>query len=207
MDKMWCVEAVAALVLVATACSPSESTPHPMATPTPTIFVARPLATPTDIWLDLLKKVPHPYTTPLPAQTPTILDGIYAKIEPTMGTPVACRRCPDYLPEGGIWKLNLDKGVYRIFHAATGWRSLGSFTLSDNQLFLFNDPACFDKIGRYKWQLEDGQLTLVILEDTCHVNRRARSFANMPWIPCQPPSEEAAVTNHWPIPPGCNSQP
>ena len=28
-------------------------------------------------------------------------------------------------------------------------------------------------------------------------------FANLVWSSCQPPNAEAAVTNHWPPPAGC----
>jgi hypothetical protein len=56
----------------------------------------------------------------------TALDGTYTKLDPKKAPPVPCRRCPDYVPQGGIWKLNLDKGIFRIFHESTGWRSIGS---------------------------------------------------------------------------------
>ncbi len=203
--------------LMIAACLPvSEPSPQ-LHTPTPMSDVSTPESTsntlvsqqgtptPTDIWLALLQKVPHPYTTPLPAQTPTSLDGIYVKLESKDATPVPCRRCPDYLPAGGTWRLNLDKGVFRIFHEATGWRSLGSFTVSGDQIVLFNDPTCFRTTGIYEWQLEEGQLSLRVIEDTCHVDRRARSFTNSAWVSCQPPSTEAGVTNHWPKPSGCEN--
>jgi hypothetical protein len=164
-----------------------------ISTPTPTNnapVTQQGTPTPTDIWLALLQKIPHPYTTPLPAQTPTALDSTYAKLEPKEGTPVPCRRCPDYLPEGGIWKLSLDKGIFRIFHEATGWRSLGSFSVSGNQIVLFNDPTCFETIGIYEWQLEERQLSLKVIEDTCQVGRRARSFTNFAWVSCQPPQRK-----------------
>jgi hypothetical protein len=156
-----------------------------------------------DPWLELLQKNPFPYTTPLPPSSTTVLDGIYVKSEPKAGTPVPCRRCPDYLPEGGLWKLGLNKGAFRIFHPFTGWRSLGSFTVSDERFVIFNDPGCFDIVGVYTWRLEKGQLSFSLIGDPCHVGRRATSFTNTPWQACQPPSSEAAITNHWPVPPGC----
>jgi hypothetical protein len=79
------------------------------------------------IWSELLQKTPFPHTAPLPARVPTPLDGTYTKFDPKKTPPVPCRRCPDYVPQGGIWKLNLDKGIFRIFHESTGWRSIGSF--------------------------------------------------------------------------------
>ena len=200
-----------ALVLVAAACLPATGPGpvSPAATPGPTAAALQDLAliqaTPTaaDGWLVLLAQAPYPYTTPLPPQTPTVLDGIYVKLEPDRGTPVPCRRCADYLPAGGAWKLSLDKGAFRIYHQASGWRSLGSFTIEGELLYLFNDPACYDTVGAYTWSLAEGQLNLRAVEDTCQVDRRARNFARLSWTSCQPQSVEAAVTDHWPKPSGC----
>ena len=171
-------------------------TPSPAAATTPTPI-------PTESWLVVLQKTPYPYTTPLPPETPTALDGIYVKFEPKEGTPVPCRRCPDYLPEGGIWRLNLDRGIYRIFHEGTGWFSMGSFTVSDDQMMIFNDPTCIHAVGVYEWELTEGGLLLAAIEDACQVNRRGRSFATLAWTPCHPPNTEAAVTDHWPRPADC----
>ena len=220
-----------AVWLTVTACAPrpeskaqtevAPATPA-MATPTPVKTVNNPIqpltVLPTalatsqvtsaalDPWLDTLQKVPYPYTTPLPPPSPTTLDSIYAKLEPKEATPVPCRRCPDYLPEGGIWKLSLDRGRYHIFHQSSGWFSLGSFTVSGHQLTLFNDPTCIDTVGTYEWELTDGELRLKVIADTCQVNRRGRSFANLAWLSCHPPSTEAAVTDHWPRPAICDSE-
>lgn len=210
---------IGALLLIAAACLPATgpgpvsppATPvPPSATPVPTggaviqaLTSIQAAATPEDGWLALLAQAPYPYTTPLPPPTPTVLDGIYAKLEPSQGTPVPCRRCADYLPTGGAWKLNLDKGVFRIFHQYSGWRSLGSFTIEGEKLFLFNDPACYDTVGTYTWTLVEGRLALQVVEDTCQVDRRARNFSRATWSSCQPQSVEAAVTDHWSRPPGC----
>lgn len=174
----------ALILLAAMSCSPStEPSPQPTmrkappSTPTP-----KPGApTPTDVWTSLLHKQPFPYTTPLPPRAPTVLDGLYVKLELKQGTPVPCRRCPDYLPQGGTWKLSLDKGVFRVFHQATGWHSLGSFAVSGDQVTFFNDPHCYAVIGTYKWRLEGKKLNLEVIQDTCHVDRRARTMTNLPW--------------------------
>jgi hypothetical protein len=71
---------------------------------------------------------------------------------------------------------------------------------------IFNDPAYFDMVGVYAWQWEKGQLSYSLIEDACHVDRRASRFASMPWQACQPPSSEAAITSHWPVPPGCEGK-
>jgi hypothetical protein len=146
---------------------------------------------------------PYPFTTPLPPADPTILDGLYTKLDPKQGTPVPCRRCPDYAPEGGLWTLTFDKGIFRVFHTVTGWRSVGSFTVSGNRIMLFNDPTCHEEVGIYTWFLEGGWLTLHVVDDRCAISLRAMNLTNQPWASCQPPSSEAAISDHWPKPPGC----
>lgn len=191
------------LVLGTVACSssapslqPGTQAPGPSASSLPT-------ASPTSIWSELLRKTPYPFRTPLPPVVPTILDGTYVKLDPKEATHVPCRRCPDYAPEGGIWKLSFDKGVFRIFHEATGWRSLGSFFVSGNQLQLFNDPYCHEVIGTYTWTLGEGRLALEAIEDECAIRLRAKNLTSQPWLSCRPPSPEAATSGHWLEPPGC----
>ena len=156
------------------------------------------------IWTELLQKSPFPHTAPLPPQKPTVLDGTYVKFDPKKTPPVPCRRCPDYLPEGGIWKLHLSKGVFRIFHEFTGWRSIGSFVVEKNQVRLFNDPTCIDVTGLYTWALKAGQLTWVALQDECAIGLRAKNLMKLPWMSCQPPNMEAGFSGHWNMPPGCD---
>lgn len=150
-----------------------------------------------------IESSPFPYTTPLPPPVRTALDGRYVKLDPIPGTPTPCRRCPDWKPEGGEWLLRFDQGVFRISHAVTGWRTVGSFTVSGDRLVLFNDPTCHREIGTYTWKLERGALTLEVVEDTCAIGLRAKNLTAMPWNACQPPNTEAAVTDHWPRPAGC----
>ncbi len=208
------VTLVVAMITISIACTieveptssnvaPPDTGAIPTSTPAPNL---RSTPVSSDDWLAVRQKTPYPYTTPLPPPTPTALDGIYVKFEPKEATPVPCRRCPDYLPEGGVWKLNLERGMYRIFHESTGWFSLGSFTLSGNQLNLFNDPTCIDTVGLYRWELADGELKLTVIADSCQVDRRGRSFANLAWASCRPPSTEAAITGHWPRPAGCGGE-
>jgi len=206
--------ATTALVILALVAACSSSVPDPVrGKPTTTVSLAASTDHPapampgtptlTDVWSALLQRTPFPYATPLPPPTRTILDGTYAKLDPKEGTPVPCRRCPDYAPEGGIWKLHLDNGVYRIYHQVTGWRSVASFTVSDDRLYLFNDPVCTDILGVYKWKLEQGTLSLEVIEDECAIRLRAMNLTGLPWLSCRPPNAEAAVTDHWWKPPGC----
>ncbi len=194
----------------ASAAAPTSAAPEvtlaptrsaPSATPQP---AGRSSPTPANRWVELFQRTPFPYTTALPAPASTPLDGTYIKIEPKEGTPVPCARCPDYKIEGGLWKLNFDDGIFRVYHSATGWRSLGSFTVDNDRLLLFNDPTCLDVVGTYTWQLVEGALQLQVIDDPCAIRLRAQNLSNMPWAACQPPSSEAAVTDHWPKPSGCD---
>jgi hypothetical protein len=161
-------------------------------------------ATTSDIWHKLLQRTPCPYTLPLPPPNATSIDGTYTKFEIKEIPPVHCRRCPDYAPEGGIWKLNLSKGVFRIFHRVTGWKDIGSFILSGDQLILANDPVCHELVGVYQWKLEEGKPLLNLVEDNCAVGLRAMNLTKLPWLSCQPSKREAAITDHWPKPAGCD---
>ena len=113
-------------------------------TPTPPVT-----ATATSAWHDLLEKTPFAYATPLPDPVQSPVDGTYAKIDPSWPQWWQCRRCADYRPAGGIWKLQFDKGAMRIFYDVTGWRSLASFTVSGDRLTIFNDPYCPEDAGEY----------------------------------------------------------
>ena len=156
------------------------------------------------IWTEMLQKTPFPHTAPLPPQVPTVLDATYTKFDPKERPPVPCRRCPDYVPAGGIWKLNFNNGVYRIFHDYTGWRSIGSFVVDGNRVRLFNDPTCMEATGAYAWKLEAGRLSFQVIEDECAIGMRAKNLTMLPWMSCQPPSMEAGYSGHWNEPPGCD---
>ena len=140
-----------------------------------------------EIWTELLQKSPYPHTAPLPPHKRTVLDGTYTKFDPKKTPPVPCRRCPDYVPAGGIWKLQFSNGVYRIFHELTGWRSIGSFIVDGNRVKLFNDPTCIEVTGTYTWTLTAGRLNWVVVQDECAIGMRAKNFTRQPWLPCQPP--------------------
>jgi hypothetical protein len=59
-------------------------------------------------------------------------------------------------------------------------------------------------VGVYTWQRDKIGLTLTVVNDSCQVGRRASTFGSRSWRSCQPPSTEAAITGHWPLPPGCD---
>jgi hypothetical protein len=136
-----------------------------------------------DLWSRLLDQEPYPYTTPLPPDKPTDVDGLYSKFDPREGTRPFCRRCMPYPAEGGTWLLQLDKGAYRILsvRSLNGWRSMGSFTVQGNEIVLFNDPHCLDAVGVYAWNLDGDQLQLELVEDECADGWRGITFTNYPW--------------------------
>lgn len=165
---------------------------------------AQPAGTPTDIWNALFEWTPVPWTTPLPLPESTVLDATYVKVNPRLATPFPCRRCPDYALNGGLWKFSLDKGVFRIYYPVNGWRSLGSYSVSGDQVYFFNDPYCNWETGVYKWRLEEGVLTLSEVDDPCAQGLRAANLVDQPWLSCRPPNVEAAITDHWQKPEGCD---
>jgi len=167
---------------------------------------------PTSAWAELLQRMPYPHRITLPPATPTVIDGTYTKFELKETPAIPCRRCPDYAPEGGAWKLNLNKGVFKIFHQVTGWRSLGSFTVSTDEpsgskagkLLLANDPTCHELLGVYSWKLEEDKLILKVIEDKCAIGLRAMNLSNLPWLSCQPPPTQASKGDQWQKPSGCD---
>ena len=199
------VVAVSVLVL-GVGCSPDRGKPPKDSGPATASAAGDP-------WAQLLQATPHPYLLPLPGSERTVLDGTYVKIDPKKEPPVHCLRCPDYAPEGGVWKLNLDRGIFRVYHVPSGWQSIGSFVISrdretklefPDRLVLFNDPTCTGVVGMYTWEFEDGSLVLDVIEDTCSIHLRAMNLTSLPWQSCFPPGIEAAITDHWQKPLGCD---
>jgi hypothetical protein len=96
-----------------------------------------------------------------------------------------------------------------MIHYATGCRALGSFTVSGDRMTLFNDPNCIEDVGAYTWSITGDALVLKVIDDPCAIDLRAKNLTSSPWTrkavqckthadQCQPPSLEAAVSDHWP---------
>jgi hypothetical protein len=116
-----------------------------------------------------------------------------------------------------MWTLYLDKGTFKVFHPATGFAAVGSFSVSGDRITFLNDPYCEEDlrmVGTYSWATDGSSLTLKAIDDLCSIGLRAKNLTSAPWTripgkqgqntdPCQPPNREAAVTDHWPKPPGC----
>jgi hypothetical protein len=155
-------------------------------------------------WQELVSWMPYPHTAPLPPQVATPLDGRYVRFDPRTQERVPCRRCPPYPPEGGAWVLEFDRGVFRVYHPRTGWRTLGSYSVDGDRVTLFNDPQCHRAVGNFAWVHTDDGLHFRLLEDDCELGTRAKNFTAQAWESCQPPNHEAGVTGHWPLPEGCD---
>jgi hypothetical protein len=202
------------IVVLLTACSPAvvyRAPTYAEITPGPRKDVPD-LSTTIDI-------PPFAYSTPLPPQVPSILDGLYSKMIPLEGTPTPCKRCAGYRSEGGLWTLYLDKGVFKVFQQDTDFEAVGSFVVSGNRITFFNDPYCEENlqmVGTYTWELDArNQLRLKVIDDPCTIGLRAQNLTADAWVKtpidpkdrteaCQPPNREAGVTDHWKKPPYCN---
>ncbi len=149
-------------------------------------------------WETLLQAYPIAYQHPLPEPVAGPLDGTYAKLDPAWPQWWKCLRCADYRDAGGLWKIQFDRGVMRIYYDVTEWYSLASFTVSGDQLTLFNDPFCPDETGEYTWQLTDGTLHLTPRGDTCAFELRQTTLTEQPWQAC--PSEHPGCQGFRPPP-------
>ena len=157
-----------------------------------------------EIWSELLQRQPYPYLVPLPEEKRSPVDGTYIKVAAAKAERVHCLRCPDYAPEGGGWKLNLDQGILRIFHPESRWKSIATYIVAGDRILLANDPTCIDELGLYRWRTDEGKLIFEVIDDPCAIKLRAMNLTQQPWLPCRPPNIEAAVSDHWLKPEGCD---
>jgi hypothetical protein len=153
-------------------------------------------ASPTNVWDAFQQSMPYAYFTPLPETVESPLDGIYTKVNQSWPQWWRCMRCADYRAAGGIWKLQFDKGVMRIYYEVNDWRSIASYTVSGDQLFIFNDPYCPENTGKYKWSIENGGLNLETVDDPCAFDLRAENLTQQSWQACTDQGEGVS-------PPGC----
>ncbi|MCK5318697.1 MAG: hypothetical protein KAJ55_12340 [Anaerolineales bacterium] len=160
--------------------------------------------TPTSPWKSLLEVTPIAHTAPLPDAVPSVLDGTYTKLDlSSFPQWWLCRRCADYRPAGGIWKLQFDEGVVRIFYEVTGWRSIASFTVSGDRLLIFNDGYCPESAGEYSWRVEEGRIRLEEISDSCAFGLRGRNLSMQPWTLCASGSQPASDPEALQDKPGC----
>ena len=100
---------------------PTSTTSEPVLIATVMVSTPPTTVAPAGIWENLLLATPFPLGNPLPAAEASPLDGIYAKVDPSPPQWWTCYRCADYRPMGGIWRLQFDKGVLRIYYEVTDY--------------------------------------------------------------------------------------
>ena len=188
-------------ISVITACTSIS----PTTAPTEVTIASSPVVTviPTnvlqvDIWEELLKSTPFPHEFPLPDAVESPIDGTYAKVDPSPPQYWTCYRCADYRPEGGVWRIQFDQGVMRIFYQITNWKSIASFTVEHDRLKIFNDPFCPHEVGEYEWVVENGGLSLKAIRDGCAFDLRKENLMKQPWLACTTDSQNQ---------PGCTEIP
>ena len=155
-------------------------------------------------WEQLLDFRPYPYLRPLAAPQSSAMDGLYAKLDPREPQWWRCARCADFMLAGGIWKILLFQGRMLLYYEVTGFSSVASFAVDGDRVELFNDPHCPYDVGGYTWRIQDRALLLFEQRDECAIHLRAANLTEQPWVSCQPPNSEAAVSDHWIRPAGCD---
>ena len=158
---------------------------------------------PDQVWSELLERNPFPYRIPLAEAVPTPIDGTYTRTTPIAESHIPCRRCADWRPEGGVWKINFSRGIFRIMHRDTAWKNMGSYYIAKDRIIFANDPVCHDEIGVYKWIREENQIRFELIDDDCAIKLRAANLTRAVWASCRPPNREAAISSHWLVPEGC----
>ena len=151
------------------------------------------LAASTSAWNALLQATPFAYFTPLPEPAPAVIDGTYAKVDQSWPQWWRCLRCADYRVTGGIWKLQFDRGVMRIFYEVNNWRSIASYSVAGDRLFIFNDPYCPENTGQYQWSIESDELNLKVVDDPCAFDLRAENLTKQSWFLC--PAADTPTTS------------
>ena len=194
------------LVLVAGAaiagCSLRLRTAAPSEMPTATERSTSPapvVLTPTGVsaWDSLLAVTPVGMTTPVPPALETAMDGLYTRYDASWPQWWHCLRCADYRPAGGLWRLQFERGVMRILYEVTQWRSLASYTIEGNRLFVFNDPNCPYEVGEYTWTLSEAELVLHAVDDSCSFELRSQTLAGQPWSSSSAlGTQESSVDSH-----------
>jgi hypothetical protein len=157
---------------------------------------------PDGVWENLLLATPYPHKFPLPAETTSPLDGTFAKVDPSPPQWWTCYRCADYRPTGGIWRMQFDKGIMRIYYDVTDWKSIASFTVEENRLKIFNDPFCPQDVGEYEWSIENGLLSLTAIEDGCAFDLRSANLIKQLWAVCSVDRPAEGCTEPPESPPG-----
>jgi hypothetical protein len=91
----------------------------------------------------------------------------------------------------------------RIFYEVNKWRSIASYSVSDDRLFIFNDPYCPERTGEYKWSIENDALHLEVVQDPCAFELRAENLTKQNWSLCTGSAAAHASSSSGDAAPGC----
>jgi hypothetical protein len=188
--------------LAVAGCSAQPPASAPSEVPTSTERSSGPatptrMATDANAWDALLAVTPVGLTTPAPPAEETAIDGLYSRYDPSWPQWWLCLRCADYRPAGGVWRLQFDRGVMRVLYEVNQWRSLASYAVEGDRLFLFNDPYCPYDVGEYTWTVSEGELDLDPVDDGCSFNLRSQTLAGQAWAACDVnEASQAAMDPH-----------
>jgi hypothetical protein len=84
--------------------------------------------------------------------------------------------------------LTLDKGVFRVYHMAGGYLSVGHFFADGSTVTFFNDPNCPQDQGKYFVTSVDEVWSFGQADDPCaYDSLRERFLTAVPWARVEPP--------------------
>ncbi len=135
-----------------------------------------------ELWRTAPGQEPYPFVTPIPPMAGTAVDGEYHR-DFTAGTePIPCRRCAPYRLNSGEAVLMLDRGRFIVDHPSWEFTARGHYFVDGDRLVLVNDANCPQTHGVYRWSLDEGMLSLEVVEDDCAFDLlRARYLSAAPW--------------------------
>ncbi len=144
----------------------------------------QPAADQVGFWDELLARSPLDVNgDPLALTDPSPIDGTYGRLADIPPQWWRCYRCAEYRPSGGLWRMQLDRGVVRILYEMNEWHTVASFRVEGDRLFVFNDLVC-DEQGEYQWKRVDGSLHLSVINDPCNFNLRGENLSLGTWDLC-----------------------
>lgn len=134
-------------------------------------------------------ELPYPYTTPVPPEAATVLDGAYLRIlsveqlgSAKTAMPIMCLRCIPFRIDAGVNTLILYHGRYFLHDQLSDFRSEGFYEVSGHRVTFFDDPNCGTTHGVYSWTRSRSQLQLHVVHDTCPFDElRANDLTTFPW--------------------------
>lgn len=134
-------------------------------------------------------ELPYPYTTPVPPEAASPLDGAYVRItpleglgQPAVALPIRCLRCIPFRVEAGVNTLMMYHGRYFLQHQLSGFRSLGFFEVNGRQVTFLDDPNCPTDRGVYRWARDGVELSFRVISDPCPFDElRAQDMTASPW--------------------------